>query len=692
MSFWRNLIPFNRRRKKRRNNYPTLEPKNVPQRRSADRPLSRYPRYTSRRRSRRSKLLAKRYLSYAAGLIGLWLLWIFITLPDIDKLNTFSKAPSILIKSEDGQIIGSFGDIYGDYLPFGELPASLVDAVIATEDRNFYHHFGIDPWGLLRAGFADIKARHLVQGGSTITQQVAKNVFLTSERSFSRKIREMMLAIKLERRYSKQEILSIYLNRVYLGSGNYGVDAAAHRYFDKSGRDLTLSESAIVAGLLKAPSRFSPTSDSLLAAKRADQVLVNMQDAGYLNEQQATKAREELAKTMSTRPRHAQSTLYFADWIADQLPDYIGNVQEDLVVTTTLRPDWQLLAEKAVNDIMDKEGADHDASQAALLTMTPDGAVRAMIGGRSYGKSQFNRATQSLRQPGSSFKLFVYLAALEAGFTPGTMVEDKPISIPIVGGTWEPGNYNQKYLGVMNLKDAVTESVNTVAVQVAMSVGLDNIIAMARRLGITSDLEEVPSIALGSTEVSLIELTGAYAHLAAGGAIVNPYGITAINTSGSDSVYVRQTSGGGMALTPHIVGEMSDMLMSVVENGTGRAAQIGRPVAGKTGTTSDYRDAWFVGFTPQLVTGVWVGNDNNIEMKKVTGGMLPAQIWHQFMQAALQGAPVFNIPTDGSDVIRLPWQSGESEYPTQPSAEQHEDRKQGDVVLGPGFWNKLFEK
>jgi penicillin-binding protein 1A len=623
--------------------------------------------------------------------MALWITWIYISLPDIDQLASFTKAPSILVKSEDGQIIGSFGDIYGDYVPFSELPSSLVDAVIATEDRNFYHHFGIDPMGMLRAGFADIRAGHIVQGGSTVTQQVAKNVFLTSERSLSRKVREMMLAIKLEHRYSKQDILSIYLNRVYLGAGNYGVDAAAHRYFDKSGRDLTLSESAIIAGLLKAPSRFAPTSDPALAMKRADQVLANMQEAGYLTEGQAIKAREELAKTMGERHRNAQSALYFADWIADQLPEYIGNVQEDLVVTTTLRPDWQLLAEKSINDIMDKEGADHNAQQAAIVSMTPDGAVRAMVGGRSYGKSQFNRATQAQRQPGSAFKLFVYLAALEAGITPDTTFEDKPISIRVPGGIWEPGNYTQKYLGTVTVKEAVTESVNTVAVQVAMSIGLGNVVAMAHRLGITSELEEVPSIALGSTEVSLVELTAAYAHLPSGGAIVYPYGILAIQTSKGEPVYQREATGTGGALSPHIVGEMDDMLMSVVETGTGKAANIGRPAAGKTGTTSDYRDAWFIGFVPQLVTGVWVGNDDHSEMKKVTGGMLPAQIWHEFMAAATQNMPPENISTGGG-FLNLPWQGGTPEYPGQPSAGEHEDRKEGDVKLGPGFWDKLMRR
>ncbi|MDE3060437.1 MAG: transglycosylase domain-containing protein, partial [Pseudomonadota bacterium] len=430
-------------------------------------PSSRYPSYRAAREESFFSLAYRRVAMVLGGALALVLAWCFLTLPNIDDLNKFTRAPSVLIKSEDGQIIGSFGDIYGDYIPFAELPLSLIDAVIATEDRNFYHHFGIDPWGLLRAAFADLKAGHVVQGGSTITQQVAKNVFLTPERSFTRKIKEMLLAVKLEKRFSKEEILSIYLNRVYLGAGNFGVDAASRRYFNKSARELTLPESAILAGLLKAPSRFAPTANPTLARKRAEQVLFNMQEAGYLNESQTARAREDLAKTLSARPAVAHSLLYFADWIMDQLPEYVGTFQEDLVVTTTLRPDWQLLGEKAMSEVMDKDAQAHDASQAAMLAMTPDGAVRVMIGGRSYGASQFNRVTQAERQPGSAFKLFVYLAALEAGMTPDTLVDDRPFSVHVVGGDWQPHNYNNKYLGTMPLKEAVAESINTVAVQVA---------------------------------------------------------------------------------------------------------------------------------------------------------------------------------------------------------------------------------
>ena len=642
----------------------------------------------------------------AGGVIVLWFSW---GLPDIEDLNKFTKAPSIVIKSEDGRIIGGFGDIYGDYVPFEQLPASLIDAVIATEDRNFYYHFGIDPFGLARAMVANFRAGHVVQGGSTITQQVAKNVFLTPERSFSRKIREMILAIKLEWRFSKQEILSIYLNRVYLGAGNYGADAASKRYFGKSARDLTLSESAILAGLLKAPSRFAPTSNPELSRNRADQILLNMQDAGYLTPAQCEKARADLERAMSGKKKGTQSSMYFADWIADQIPEYVGNVQEDIEVITTFNPELQAMADKAIADVLDKEeNQKFKASQAALVAMTPDGAVRVMVGGRSYAASQFNRATQALRQPGSSFKLFVYLAGLEAGLTPDSMVDDQPITVPIVGGVWEPKNYTGEYLGPITLKEAVTQSINTVAVQVALQAGLDNVIGMARRLGIATPIDEVPAIALGATEVTLLDLTNAYAHMAANGNIVYPYGILQITATKDNAlIYVRQSSGQGRTLSSGTVGMMNQMLMSVVENGTGRGAAIGRPAAGKTGTTSDYRDAWFMGYTPDLVAGVWVGNDDNTPMKKVTGGTLPAPIWRGFMKEALKDTPVHDIPTEGGFFSNiLPWHPDErqmppvtetsegleaAEAPPQEKSEQETPPPSGrDVKLGTSFWQKLL--
>lgn len=638
-------------------------------------------------------------------------LWFALSLPSIDKLNEAGKNPSVVIKSEDGRIVGSYGDIYGDYLKYDEFPDSLVDSVMATEDRNFFYHFGVDPMGLARAIVANFRAKGLVQGGSTITQQVAKNLFLTPERTLIRKLREVFLALKLEARYSKKEIMAIYLNRVYLGAGTFGVDAAAKRYFNKSARELSLSESAILAGLLKAPSRFAPTANPELAKKRAEQVLLNMVDAKYLKEAQAEKAKKELAVTITrTAKNTSESSLYFSDWIVEQLPDYIGTVSEDIVVTATLNPQMQSMAQNAITTIMDKEAEPRKASQAALVAMAPDGAVRALIGGRDYSKSQYNRATQAHRQPGSAFKLFVYLTGLEGGLTPNTVVLDEPISV----GNWQPHNYDGKYRGEISIREAVAESVNTVAVQVSERFGRSRVVAMARRLGIQSDLNPDPSIALGSNEVTLLELTTAYAHLAANGEMVEPYGILRIETTAGQPLYVRQPGGGGQVLATSVVGMMNSLLEGVITSGTGRGASIGRSSAGKTGTTSDYRDAWFVGYTPDLVAGVWVGNDDNSEMKKVTGGTLPAPIWREFMRPALAGTAARELPTSsGFWNSILPWQGPDDaqtapQQPAQapveqrgmyqpwrdpnppPAAQPAPPRRDGDFNLSPQFWNKLM--
>lgn len=642
---------------------------------------------------------AKKAVLWMAGLCVAAYFLLSLTLPDIDELNTFKKTPSILIKAENGAIVGSFGDIYGEYIKYSEFPSSLIDAVVATEDRNFYHHFGIDPLGLARAMFVNVRAGHVVQGGSTITQQVAKNVFLTPERNLLRKVKEMMLALKLEARYSKKDILSIYLNRVYLGAGSYGVDAAARRYFDKSARELSLSESAIMAGLLKAPSRYAPTSNPAKSRERALVVLSNMEDAGYLTQAQAAKAKADLNKAMSGRKRHTQSSQYFADWVIDQIPEYVGDIREDLVVITTLDPDRQAMADKAITEVMDKDAAGLNASQAALVSMTPDGAIRAMVGGRSYAESQYNRAAQAFRQPGSSFKLFVFLAGLEAGLHPDSVVEDQPISVKVAGGYWKPKNYTHKYLGEIPLHEAVAQSVNTVAVQVAQQAGFENVVRMARRLGISSDMEPLPSIALGATEVTLLEMTNAYAHLAAEGSIVYPYGIVKILSRRGEVMYEHDETSHSAVLSRGVVGQMNEMLKGVIAEGTGRGAQIGRDAAGKTGTTSDYRDAWFMGYTPALVTGVWVGNDDNTPMKKVTGGMLPARIWRQYMSAALAGVPAESLPTGGGGWFDagppqgqfLPWQDG---GPPGELPESEEDqvgkRPRKQLELGPSFWDKLL--
>jgi penicillin-binding protein 1A len=612
------------------------------------------PKRRKARRGRKSGMLSRLMTPKNIGfalttmltmiILGLLSLAYFMhDLPDIGSLTKVTKTPSIVLQTESGDIVGSSGHIYGEYVRYNNIPRDLIKAVVATEDRNFFRHFGIDPWGLLRATVANIRAGRIVQGGSTITQQLAKNVFLTPERSLKRKVQELIIALALERKYTKEQIITVYLNRVYFGAGTYGVDAAARRYFDKPARKMLLPESALIAGLLKAPSRYAPTSNRKLAIGRARQVLINMVDAGLL-EQKQMEAAEKMYSSLSFPDYYNSSgQRYYIDWILDQIPQFVGNIETDLIVTTTFNATQQGLAEKAVEQIMTSDTMrKRKANQVALLSMTPNGAVQAMVGGRDYAASQYNRATQARRQPGSSFKLFVYLAALQAGWNPYHLIEDAPISV----GKWSPSNYNGRYEGQVTLRQAFQDSLNTVAVRLSESVGRGNVIDMARRLGLKGHLDNVPSIALGVTESTLLEMTTAYAHLASNGRLVLPYGIVSIKDVYGNMIYKRRGGSQGAVLNASTVQKMNDMLMAVVEEGTGRAANIGRPAAGKTGTSQDYKDAWFIGFTPQLVTGVWVGNDNNSATGRVTGGNLPAQIWAKYMQPALKGAAMLDIPRD----------------------------------------------
>ncbi len=558
-----------------------------------------------------------------------------LTLPETGDLPNAERRPSITLVSSDGALLATYGDLFGDPVRVRDMPKYLPDAVIATEDRRFYSHFGIDLFGLLRAAVINMRAGHVVQGGSTITQQLAKNLFLTPERTFGRKIQEMELAFWLEHKFTKEQLLEIYLNRVYLGAGTYGVDAAAHRYFSKSAREVTLYEAAIIAGLLKAPTKFSPARDRERAAARAEQVLANMVDASLITQDQAAAAARQsvrLADVTSSRSNNH----YFADWIVEQLGDFGGIENQDLTVVTTLDARLQAAAEAAVAETLTRDGPKAAAGQAALVAMTPDGAVRAMVGGRDYGGSQFNRATQALRQPGSAFKPFVYLAALEVGITPGNHFVYGPISI----GKWQPHNYTNRYLGDITVADAFAQSINTVAVQVEMRVGVPRVVAAAHRVGITADLTNDASLALGTSEVTLLELTGAYAVFANGGMGVWPHGIAEIRDRKGKVLFQRSSTGLGRAIAPDIAAEMTELMTGVMTRGTGKGATIDRPAAGKTGTTQDSRDALFVGFTADLVAGVWLGNDDNTPMNKVTGGTLPAQTWKTFMLAASKGMPV----------------------------------------------------
>jgi penicillin-binding protein 1A len=574
------------------------------------------------------------------ALIGGCVLGYFaLTLPDTSQLTRAERRPSATILAADGSLLTTFGDLFGQPLTLQEMSPYLPKAVIATEDRRFYSHFGIDPIGLMRAAAADFSAGHVVQGGSTITQQLAKNLFLAPERSLARKVRETLLALWLEHRFTKDEILEIYLNRVYLGAGTYGVDAAAHRYFGKSARSTTLYESATIAGLLKAPTKFNPTRDREKAAARTARVLANMVEAGVIIESQAASATKE----GTSRPAVAvarSGARYFADWIAEQLSDFAGTGSGDLTVTTTLDPVLQAEAEAAIAETIARDGPKAAVSQAALVAMSPDGAVRAMVGGRDYGGSQFNRATQAQRQPGSAFKPFVYLAGLEAGLRPSDQFVDAPIRI----GNWQPRDYTGRYQGEMTLAEGLAQSINTIAVQVAQRAGIRKVVAVAHRLGISSDLAPEMSLALGTGEVNLLELVSAYAPFANGGAGVWPHGIAEIRDSEGKVIFRRSGSGVGRVMSPELAGTMNEMLSGVIGHGTGRSAALPRPAAGKTGTTQDYRDAWFIGYTADLVAGVWLGNDDNSPTNKVTGSSLPAQTWRRFMLAATQRMPVRPLP------------------------------------------------
>ncbi|MBV9015021.1 MAG: PBP1A family penicillin-binding protein [Alphaproteobacteria bacterium] len=574
-----------------------------------------------------------------AGILGGGAIAYFaLTLPDTSQLGIAQRRPTVTILAGDGTNLANLGDLFGRPLTLKEMSPYLPQAVIATEDRRFYSHFGIDPIGMLRAAVADLRARHVVEGGSTITQQLAKILFLSPERSLARKARETLLALWLERRFTKDQILEIYLNRVYLGAGTYGVDAAAHRYFGKSAARLTLFESAVIAGLLKAPTRFSPANGRERAVARADQVLGRMVEAGFISAADASAA-EKQGATLAVIGR--PGSRYFADWVADQLHEFAGAGDRDLTIRTTLDPRLQTAAEAAIADVLAQQGPKYAVTQGALVALSADGAVRAMIGGRDYGQSQFNRATQAQRQPGSAFKPFVYLAGLEAGLRPNDHFVDAPIRV----GDWQPHNYTNRYLGDMTLAEALAQSVNTIAVQVAERAGVSRVVAVANRLGITSDLAKDASIALGTNEVNLLELTSAYAPFANGGTGVLPYGISEIRDSDGRTIYRRAGSGPGPVIAPELAGMMDEMLAGVIGHGTGKSAALPRPAAGKTGTTQEYRDAWFIGFTADLVAGVWLGNDDNTPMNRVTGGTLPALAWRNFMLAATSGMPLKALPS-----------------------------------------------
>jgi len=560
-------------------------------------------------------------------------------LPPIDALAVPKRPPNIAILDEHGVLIANRGDTGGAAVRLADLPSYLPKAFIAIEDRRFYSHFGIDPFGISRALIHNFVGGGQVQGGSTLTQQLAKNLFLTQERTFSRKIQEAILALWLEHKYTKDQILELYLNRVYFGSGAYGVEAASQKYFGHSARMITLPEAATLAGLVKAPSKLAPNRNPKGAAERAQQVIEAMREADFITEAMAGLALAHPAKPI--RDPTDRATNYAADYVMDMLSDTIGAFDEDIAVTTTLDAGLQALAEAALGEALDRKGIGLDVDQGALIAMAPDGAIKALVGGRNYAESQFNRVVAAKRQPGSAFKPFVYLTALEDGLTPDTIREDAPINVK----GWQPENYGHQYFGPVTLTRALSQSLNTVAVRLGLEVGPTAIIRTAHRLGITSELTANPSIALGTSEVSPLELVTAYAAFANGGLGFEPQIITRVKTASGKLLYQRRVVSKGRVIDPVYLSMMNRMMQETLLTGTARKGGVpGWQAAGKTGTSQDWRDAWFIGYTSHLVTGVWLGNDDDSPTKKASGAGLPVDIWSRFMRGAHQGLPSQPLP------------------------------------------------
>ena len=585
-------------------------------------------------------------LVYWVCVFGVWgliavgglIAWHASQLPPIDRLAVPKRPPNIAIMGDDGRRLANRGDTGGAAISLRDLPAYLPKAFIAIEDRRFYHHWGIDPVGVTRAFVRNMSGRGPMQGGSTLTQQLAKNLFLTQERTMARKVQEAILALWLERKFSKDQILELYLNRVYFGSGAYGVEAAARKYFGHGARETTLPEAAMLAGLMKAPTKLAPNRHPAAAVDRASQVITAMAQEGMITDHMAALA---IMQPATVSRETAGSINYAADYVMDVLDETVGAIDEDIVVTTTLSADKQAAAEKALTEELDKSGKRYGVAQGALVSMDPNGQIKALVGGRNYAESQFNRAVSARRQPGSSFKPFVYLTALERGLTPETIRDDAPINIR----GWQPENASQDYQGQVTLTRALAMSLNTVAVRLGLEVGPKAVAATAHRLGIASDLQPNASIALGTSEVTPLELVSAYAPFANGGIRVQPHIITRVRTADGKLLYQRKGASFGRVIEFDHVGMMNAMLQETLIIGTGKHAELpGWQAAGKTGTSQDHRDAWFVGYTSQLVTGVWLGNDDNSPTRKTSGGNLPVNIWSKYMRTALLGAAPTPLP------------------------------------------------
>ncbi|MGF1550790.1 MAG: transglycosylase domain-containing protein, partial [Sphingomonadaceae bacterium] len=563
------------------------------------------------------------------------------SLPSYQELKESPYGQMIRVRAADGSVIVSMGPRYGEWLAYDEIPPIMIDAMVAVEDRRFRSHPGIDPLGIARGIWVSIETGEPVRGVSTISQQISRNIFLTNDRSLGRKLREGILALALERRFSKNQILELYLNRVYFGGGAYGIDAASHTFFNHSARDLSLSEAAIIAGLVKAPSNYAPTADAEAARDRADVVINLMVRNGTITPAEAARAAP--AEVDIADPPRQNSARYFTDWAIPQLEMLIDEAIAPIDVWTTLDMDMQRAADEAINANTPK------GAQGALVALDRDGAVRAMVGGRDYVSSIYNRATQSQRQPGSAFKLFVYLAALEAGYLPSDTVIDEPVTID----GWSPRNSTGRYSGAISLREAFARSVNTIAAKLGAELGFGTVADMGQRFGITTKIDTNPSMVLGTSLVRLIDMTRAFASVAAKGTAVVPYGIRRVTTTDGELLYEHQADGSRTLAAPWVAAQMTDLLQSAVLTGTGRSAQIGRPVAGKTGTTSSNKDGWFLGFSSGLTAGIWMGRDDNKAVPGLQGGRAPARAFHDFMIRAVADRPVEKFDVE----VTLPdWQ------------------------------------
>lgn len=597
------------------------------------------PRKTNRKTAKKKNSLRWRLFKLAlyAALIGFLLIagyvgYCYITMPSIQKAVSRTRDPSTVIMAQNGNDIAKFGQVYAKVIAPDNLPKNLTNAIISTEDHRFYKHFGFDIWGFSRAVAANVFHKRYAQGASTITQQVAKNIFLTPNKNIKRKVQELLLALWLEQKLSKNQIMALYLNRVYFGSGLYGAEAAANWYFNKSAYDLNLREAAILAGLLKAPSRYNPIWHRQQALKRAEVVLKGMKNHGFLTEKQYQAALQE--PVSDGQKSRVDGAKHFAQYVYDKVNEMLGERGDDIVVSTTLDQRLQETAEKILRQKI-ATATGQNVSEGAVVILDKTGAVKAMVGGVNYSQSQFNRAVQAKRQAGSAFKPFVYLTALQYGFNPSSVVHDAPVRI----GKWQPENYSKKYYGDVTLSYALANSLNAATVVLSKELYLKDIAAIAQKMGIHTPLNVTPAMVLGTNNVRVLDMAAAYAVMANGGYEVQPYAINEIATSDGRQIYVRQAQNSLKILEPNVVRNITIMLEAVINQGTGRRAKLPIFAAGKTGTTQNYRDAWFIGWTNKYVAAVWVGNDNEKPMQKVGGGNLPAEIWHDIMQTTINETP-----------------------------------------------------